>query len=58
MTPTDTLPPEVIAVWALWLMGGLVLMLWFRRRSEAPPRPRFGERQDDTPSDPKQPLTR
>lgn len=58
MTPPDTLPPEVIAVWALWLMGGLGLMLWFRRRSEAPPRPRLGDRDGDHPADPKQSLTR
>jgi hypothetical protein len=32
------LPPELLAGWALWLAGGLALMLWFRHRS-ARPRP-------------------
>lgn len=31
------LPPELIAGWALWLLGGLVLMIWFRRRSASRP---------------------
>jgi hypothetical protein len=30
------LPPELVFGWVLWLAGGLVLMRWFRRRSEAP----------------------
>ena len=33
------LPPELVFGRALWLAGGLVLMRWFRRRSEAPARP-------------------
>lgn len=33
------LPPELLAGWALWLAGGLVLMLWFRRRSAPAPPP-------------------
>jgi hypothetical protein len=32
------LPPELVFGWALWLAGGVVLMRWFRRRSQAPPR--------------------
>ena len=34
-----SLPPELVFGWALWLAGGLVLMRWFRRRSQAPARP-------------------
>ena len=36
MGPLKNLPPELVFGWALWLAGGLVLMRWFRRRSEAP----------------------
>ena len=36
MGPLKNLPPELVFGWALWLVGGLVLMRWFRRRSEAP----------------------
>jgi len=32
------LPPELVVGWAIWLAGGLALMLWFRRRSTTPPR--------------------
>ncbi|MCC7243029.1 MAG: hypothetical protein IT180_13965 [Acidobacteria bacterium] len=32
------LPPELVLGWAFWMVGGLVLMLWFRRRSAAAPR--------------------
>jgi len=35
----NNLPPELVAGWALWLVGGVALMLWFRRRSRAPQRP-------------------
>ena len=37
MGPLKNLPPELVFGWVLWLAGGLVLMRWFRRRSEAPP---------------------
>jgi hypothetical protein len=30
------LPPELVLGWVLWLAGGVVLMRWFRRRSESP----------------------
>lgn len=36
MGPLKNLPPELVFGWVLWLAGGLVLMRWFRRRSEAP----------------------
>ena len=36
MGPLKNLPPELVLGWVLWLAGGLVLMRWFRRRSEAP----------------------
>ena len=36
MGPLTNLPPELLFGWVLWLAGGLVLMRWFRRRSEAP----------------------
>jgi len=32
------LPPELVFGWALWLAGGLVLMRWFRSRSQSPSR--------------------
>lgn len=38
MGALSDLPPELLAGWALWLAGGLALMLWFRHRS-ARPRP-------------------
>lgn len=41
MGPLTDLPPELWAGWALWLAGGLALMLWFRHRSARPgPPPR------------------
>ena len=38
MGSLTNLPPELVFGWVLWLAGGLVLMRWFRRRSEAPTR--------------------
>lgn len=38
MGALSDMPPELLAGWALWLGGGLALMLWFLRRS-ARPRP-------------------
>ncbi len=32
-------PLEVLAVWTLWLVGGVGLMLWFRKRSANPRHP-------------------
>ena len=32
--PAD-IPVELFVGWAVWLLGGLLLMLWFTRRSEA-----------------------
>lgn len=39
MGPLTNLPPQLLAGWALWLVGGLLLMLWFRRRSTPALRP-------------------
>jgi hypothetical protein len=39
MGALSNLPPELVAGWALWVAGGVALMLWFRRRSRAPQRP-------------------
>lgn len=39
MGALSNLPPELVVGWALWLAGGVALMLWFRRRSRAPQRP-------------------
>lgn len=36
MGALSDLPPELLAGWALWLAGGLALMLWFRHRSARP----------------------
>lgn len=33
MGPLTELPPELVAGWCLWFLGGLVLLLWFWRAS-------------------------
>lgn len=38
MNTLKNLPPALVAGWIIWLAGGLILMIWFRRRS-APRRP-------------------
>jgi hypothetical protein len=30
------LPPELVLGWALWIIGGLLLTMWFVRRSASP----------------------
>ncbi len=30
------LPPELVLGWALWIVGGLLLTMWFVRRSASP----------------------
>jgi len=44
MGALSDLPPELLAGWALWLAGGLALMLWFRHRSARPGPPSSGPR--------------
>jgi hypothetical protein len=34
--PRFDLAAEILVAWAVWVLGGLVLMLWFTRRSRAP----------------------
>jgi hypothetical protein len=38
MDALNELPSALVVGWAIWLLGGLALMVWFRRRS-APTRP-------------------
>jgi hypothetical protein len=33
MGPLNELPPELVVGWVLWIAGGLLLMMWFWRRS-------------------------
>ena len=33
MGALSQLPPELVVGWALWIVGGLLLTLWFMRRS-------------------------
>lgn len=33
MGPLTELPPELVAGWCLWFLGGLALLLWFWRAS-------------------------
>lgn len=33
MGPLTDLPPELVAGWCLWFLGGLVLLIWFWRAS-------------------------
>jgi hypothetical protein len=33
MGPLTELPPELVAGWCLWFVGGLVLLIWFWRAS-------------------------
>lgn len=35
------LPPELIVGWVLWMLGGVALMVWFRRRAAPRQEPRF-----------------
>ena len=49
MGPLNELPPELVVGWALWVAGGLLLTMWFWRRSTtsrardmAPPLPHGG----------------
>lgn len=48
MGPLNELPPELVVGWALWVAGGLLLMMWFWRRTGvrgrdlAPPLPHGG----------------
>ncbi|MCC7033581.1 MAG: hypothetical protein IT179_12200 [Acidobacteria bacterium] len=42
MGALSELPPALLAGWALWLAGGLALMLWFRHRSARPAPPPAG----------------
>ncbi len=35
MGALSDLPPELVVGWALWVIGGLLLMMWFVRRSAA-----------------------
>ena len=49
MGSLNELPPELVVGWALWVAGGLLLMMWFwrrtgtgRTRDVAPPLPHGG----------------
>ncbi len=33
MNTLNDLPPALVVGWTIWLAGGLILMIWFRRRS-------------------------
>lgn len=33
MGPLNELPPELVVGWALWVAGGLLLTMWFWRRT-------------------------
>ena len=33
--PLPDVPLSLLVAWAIWVVGGLLLMLWFRRRSAA-----------------------
>ena len=35
MGALSDLPPELVVGWALWVIGGLLLTMWFVRRSAA-----------------------
>jgi hypothetical protein len=34
--PRTEVPAALLVAWAVWILGGLLLMLWFTRRSAAP----------------------
>jgi hypothetical protein len=39
--PLPDVPPSLLIAWAIWVIGGLLLMLWFRRRSASTRFPEF-----------------
>lgn len=48
MGALSNLPPELVVGWALWVAGGVALMLWFRRRSARPRHPASAHRSPPT----------